>query len=257
MRVVFVGAGRLATQLAQALHENGHTVEAVYSRTKVSAEALTAKVGGVATDKIDELPTAADAFIIAVKDSALSEVTRRLQEGREGQPMYHTSGSMPMSVFGSEGCHGVIYPMQTFSKERRVDFSRVPFFIEGNGEQSLQVARRVASAVSSDVRELSSEQRRQLHLAAVFACNFSNHCYALSAEVLERHGLTFDTMLPLIEETAAKVHTLHPREAQTGPAVRYDENVINAHLQMLADDPRLQQVYELMSKSIHETYSND
>lgn len=257
MKVVFVGAGRLATQLAQALRENGHTVDAVYSRTKASAEALTAKVGGVATDKIGELPTVADAFIIAVKDSALREVICRLREGREACPMFHTSGSMPMSVFGSEGCHGVIYPMQTFSKERRVDFSHVPIFIEGNGEHSLQVARRVASAVSSDVRQLSSEQRRQLHLAAVFACNFSNHCYALAAEVLERNGLTFDTMLPLIEETAAKVHTLHPREAQTGPAVRYDENVINAHLQMLGEAPRLQQVYELMSKSIHETYSND
>ena len=164
--------------------------------------------------------------------------------------MFHTSGSVPMSVFGNLRHHGVIYPLQTFSKERRVDFSRVPLFIEGNNYLSLHVARLTAEKVSGDVRELDSDKRQQLHLAAVFACNFANHCYELAAEVLERHDLGFDALLPLIEETAAKVQTMHPRDAQTGPAVRFDENVISRHLDMLADEPRLHDIYALMSKSI-------
>jgi predicted short-subunit dehydrogenase-like oxidoreductase (DUF2520 family) len=123
--------------------------------------------------------------------------------------------------------------------------------VEGNDDLSLQAATALASSVSDNVRELNSDDRRFLHLAAVFACNFPNHCYALAADILERHGVSFDVLLPLIDETARKVHSLHPRQAQTGPAVRYDENVINAQLQLLADEPLKQQVYDLMSKSIH------
>ena len=158
-----------------------------------------------------------------------------------------------MSVFGAEGLHGVIYPMQTFSKERPVDFSQIPVFIEANTPAALSVARSLAQSVSTRVTELSSDQRRYLHLSAVFACNFANHCYALAAQILEQHGLSFDVMLPLIDETAAKVHTMHPADAQTGPAVRFDENVINAHLQLLDVQPRLQEVYSLLSCSIHQT----
>ena len=253
MNVVFVGAGRLATQFAQALRDKGNTIETVYSRTLPSAQQLTALVGGEATADLDALPLYADLYILAVKDSALPLLIPQLVRGREGRPMYHTSGSVPMSVFGQLRHHGVIYPLQTFSKERRVDFARVPFFIEANNALSLHVARLTAEQVSTDVREMSSDDRRRLHLAAVFACNFANHCYELGAEVLERAGIGFDALLPLIEETAAKVQTMHPRQAQTGPAVRFDEGIISRHLTMLADEPRLRAVYELMSKSIHET----
>ena len=252
MKIVFVGAGRLATQLAKALHAAGHDIPAVYSRTMESATELCHKVGGVPTDSIETLPNSADAFIIAVKDGVLPGVIHRLAVGREQQAFFHTAGSVPMSVFGSHACHGVVYPMQTFSKERDVDFARVPFFIEGNSERACRLARVLASAVSHSVSELPSEKRRYLHLAAVFACNFSNHCYTLAASLLERHGLPFSAMLPLIEETAEKVRTMPPQMAQTGPAVRYDENVMQAQLTLLHDDPRMQEVYRLMSLSIHE-----
>jgi len=244
MEIVFVGAGRLATQFAKALHRKGHHVQAVYSRTMASAKALSSVVGGFATDDIAQLPLDADAYILAVKDSVLPSLIPRLTEGREGRPMFHTAGSMPM------------YPMQTFSKERDTDFARIPVFIEANNSLSLHVARMVASAVSDHVTELSGDERRQLHLAAVFACNFTNHCYTLAAQILESHGLPFDTMLPLIDETAQKVHEMHPRQAQTGPAVRYDENVISAHLALLAGTPLLQEVYSLMSRSIHSSQSS-
>lgn len=252
MEIVFVGAGRLATQFAKALHEKGHTIAAVYSRTMESATALSVAVGGFPTDNIPSLPLRADAFILAVKDSALQSLITQLARGREDQTFFHTAGSMPMSVFGAHNHHGVIYPMQTFSKERRVDFGRIPIFVEGSDEPTLQLAWRVAEAVSTDVRELDSDSRRYLHLAAVFACNFTNHCYALAADILERHGLPFSVMLPLIDETAQKVHDIHPRDAQTGPAVRYDENVIEAQRRLLADSPIAQQLYEVLSQSIHQ-----
>ena len=267
MNFVFVGAGRLATNLARALSEQGHRIVAVYSRTMASADALCAVVGGVPTDSLDRLPMEADAFIIAVKDAVLPAVIRQLRQGREGQTFFHTAGSIPISVFGNIVGHasqrdevnnyihqhcGVIYPMQTFSKEKQVDFSNVPFFIEASDAQSLQTAREIALSVSSRVQELSSDDRRYLHLAAVFACNFSNHCYTLAARILEQHGLSFDVMLPLIAETADKVRTMPPRDAQTGPAVRYDENVIEAQKALLADDPVMQHIYDIMSKSIHQ-----
>jgi len=251
MNVVFVGAGRLATQLAKALHAKGHTIVAVYSRTLTSATALASVVGGFPTDSIAALPLEADAFIIAVKDGALPTLVPQLAQGRAAQPMFHTAGSMSMQVLSALRHHGVIYPMQTFSKERDVDFSHLPFFIEANDEQALQVATELATSVSDNVRQMSSDDRRYLHLAAVFACNFSNHCYSLAANILEHHGVPFSVLLPLIAETSQKVLTMHPREAQTGPAVRYDENVIAAQMQLLDGQPLMQQVYEVMSQSIH------
>ncbi len=211
MQIVFIGAGRVAVNLAQALHTQGHGILAVYSRTMGSAEALASLVGGMATDDIDQLPLQADAYIVAVKDSVLTQLVPQLARGRAGCKVFHTAGSMPMSVFeGFFSHYGVIYPMQTFSKERLIDCSRVPFFIEAIDGDTLETARSIASSVSNSVNEMSGEKRRFLHLAAVFACNFANHCYALAAEVLEAHGIPFDTMLPLIEETAQKVEQMPP-----------------------------------------------
>jgi len=256
MDIVFVGAGRLATNLARALKDAGHHIVAVYSRTMTSAVALSDVVGGIPTDNIEALPMEADAFILSVKDSVLPSVITQLQKGREGQTFLHTAGSIPMTIFGCHQHCGVLYPMQTFSKEKQVDFSRVHFFIEGSDGQTLILARNIASGVSTHVHELSSDERRYLHLSAVFACNFANHCYALSAKIMEAHGMSFDAMLPLIKETTDKVETMHPRDAQTGPAIRWDENVMAAQKALLSDEPEMQQIYELMSKSIH-TLAND
>lgn len=249
MRIVLIGAGRLATQLGLALREAGHDILAVYSRTMGSAETLTSLIGGFPTNSPDLLPNEADAYLVSVKDSALQELIPQVTKWRADQLFLHTAGSMPMNVFeGYASRYGVFYPMQTFSKERKVDFAEIPVFIEGSDD----TIRLLAESISRRVYSLSTEERKYLHLAAVFACNFANHCYALSAELLERHGLPFDVMLPLIDETARKVHELHPLEAQTGPAVRYDENVIHMQSSLLDDDPLLKDVYERMSFSIHQ-----
>ncbi len=252
MQIVFIGSGRLASNLAPALFAAGHQIKQVYSRTKEAAQLLADKVGAKATNMLDEVDRDADVFIFSVTDTVLASLVCELSKGRENILFLHTAGSISLSVFGEKKHCGVFYPMQTFSKGRKVDFQRIPVFIEGKDTNSLEQIRKLASDVSASVYELSSENRKYLHLAAVFACNFSNHCYALAAKILERHGVSFDVMLPLIEETAEKVHELCPVEAQTGPAIRYDENVMNAHMKLLADDPLVSKVYEVMSNSIHD-----
>ena len=144
---------------------------------------------------------------------------------------------------------GVLYPMQTFSIGRDVDMSKVPFFIESAVEEDLDVLKGLANGISGIVMPLDSERRKVLHLAAVLCCNFTNHLYDLTAGVLKRNGIPFSMMLPLIDETVVKIHTMHPHDAQTGPAMRGDMAVINDHLDMI-DDTYLHDIYDLMSKSI-------
>lgn len=240
MKVVLIGRGRVATNLLPALQKAGHEVVSVNSRT------------------LEELPTKADVYIISVKDSALQEVARQATKGRESQLFVHTAGSMPMNIFSGLTTHyGVFYPMQTFSKERLVDFNDISLFLETTDDVSMERLKMLAETLTPHVYELDSAGRKHLHLAAVFACNFVNHCYALSAEVLAAKGLPFSVMLPLVDETAQKVHELAPREAQTGPAVRGDQNVMQMQASMLEGKPEVKAIYEALSNDIQRIADND
>lgn len=253
MKIILIGAGNLATHLGKAIFAAGHDVVQVFSRTMQSATALASEVGAQPVTDISDVRADADMYVVSVKDSALAELIPALCKGKETKVFLHTAGSIPMDVFQGMALHyGVLYPMQTFSKQREVDFSQIPCFIEANDEYALQQIGDVAHQVSSKVYHLASEDRKFLHLSAVFACNFVNHCYALSQEILEEHGIPFDVMLPLIDETAAKVHELDPKEAQTGPAVRYDENVLRAQGALLKSNPQMKDIYDRMSMSIHK-----
>ena len=233
MRIVLIGRGRPATNLQHALLSAGHEVVSINSRT------------------LEALPAEADIFVVAVKDAALADVIRAATKGRENQLFVHTAGSMPMDIFkGLTAHYGVFYPMQTFSKERLVDFNDISVFLETNDETSMKYLKMLASTLTSHIYELDSEGRKHLHLAAVFACNFVNHCYALSAEVLAAKGLPFSVMLPLVDETAQKVHELAPQDAQTGPAVRGDLNVMQMQADMLATTPDVKHIYEVLSNDI-------
>ncbi len=252
MKIVLIGAGNLATHLGKALHAAGHDMVQVFSRTMQSAETLASLLDAEPLTDMAQVRDDADVYIFSVKDSALEQLISQLCGG-EKKVFLHTAGSMPMSVFRGKTLHyGVLYPMQTFSKQREVDFSIIPCFIEANDEFALKQIEGLAGQISHRVFQLSSEDRKYLHLSAVFACNFANHCYAASQELLQQHGIPFDVMLPLIDETAAKVHGMTPKEAQTGPAVRYDENVIGKQIQLLENQPYFQKIYDSMSKSIHE-----
>ena len=272
MKIVLIGAGNLATHLGKALHAAGHDMLQVFSRTMQSAETLASLLDAEPLTDIAQVRDDADVYIFSVKDSALVQLVAQLcrheadglgedgavnalckaKKGELERVFLHTAGSMPMSVFKGMAQHyGVLYPMQTFSKQREVDFSIIPCFVEANDEFAQKQIEGMAREISGRVYELSSEDRKYLHLSAVFACNFANHCYAISQELLEEHGIPFDVMLPLINETAAKVHEMKPKDAQTGPAVRYDENVIGKQSKLLENHPHFKKVYDSMSKSIH------
>lgn len=252
--VVFIGAGNLATNLAKALYRKGFRIVQVYSRTSESARMLADEVEAGFTTCLAEIDPSCRLYIVSLKDSAFSDLLPVITAGKQKDAlMVHTAGSLPMSVWeGKVEHYGVFYPMQTFSKQREVSFKEIPFFIEASTPADTELLKSVAGTLSGRVYEATSDQRKSLHLAAVFACNFTNHMYALSAGLLEKSGIPFDVMLPLIDETARKVHELPPNVAQTGPAIRYDENVISNHLRMLADDPQMQELYKLISQSIHE-----
>lgn len=257
MKIVLIGAGNLATHLGKALHAAGHDMVQVFSRTMQSAETLASLLDAEPLTDMAQVRDDADVYIFSVKDSALEQLISQLCGG-EKKVFLHTAGSMPMSVFREKALHyGVLYPMQTFSKQREVDFSIIPCFIEANDEFALKQIEGLAGQISHRVYQLSSEDRKYLHLSAVFACNFANHCYAASQELLQQHGIPFDVMLPLIDETAAKVHGMTPKDAQTGPAVRYDENVIGKQIRLLENQPYFQKIYDCMSKSIHELESEN
>ncbi len=251
MKIVFIGAGNLATNLAQEIHSKGHQILQIYSRTTDSAELLAQSVNSVPTTNLKEICQDADLYIFSVKDSALEGI---LNEMPATQGIWvHTAGSIPLSILEKyHDKYGVIYPFQTFSKNRKVSFQEISVFVEASDQSTFQSLQEFITTFSSRVIPLSSEKRKYVHLSGVFACNFVNHLYAIASEILDSQDIPMDVLLPLIDETARKVHELNPKEAQTGPAVRYDENVIQKHLSLLTDaDER--QIYELMSKNIYKT----
>ncbi len=254
MRIVFIGAGNLATRLAIELHKKSYQIIQVYNRTLQPATILAEHINSYPIDKTEDIRNDADLYIFSVKDDALSGLLKQIPANNG--IWVHTAGSVPMNIFkGYSANYGVIYPFQTFSKTREVDFSNIPVFIEANTEKNLRILESVFLAISGKVIELPSEKRKYVHLTGVFACNFVNHMYAISQKILEKNGIPFNIVLPLIEETAAKVHQLEPADAQTGPAVRFDETIINKHLSLL-DNFTEKEIYKSVSMSIHEFAKN-
>jgi predicted short-subunit dehydrogenase-like oxidoreductase (DUF2520 family) len=254
MKVVCLGSGNVATHLASALKASGADLLQVYSKTLANALALASVLNSQAIDDLQLLNRDADLYIVSINDDAIAPVISQIK-ALKGL-VVHTSGATPLSVFEGQGIsrYGVLYPLQTFSKSRLIDFSTVPLCLEAGTTDDLQTLHQLASRLGNLVYEVNSENRKLLHLAAVFACNFSNHLYHLSASLLDHKNLSFDLLKPLILETAAKVQSANPYEVQTGPARRGDEATINRHLALLQDEPALTDIYETLSKSIKKTY---
>lgn len=258
MKFSLIGAGNLATQLGVAMVAQGCKVVDVWSRTEDSVQRLAQRLGCRATTALNDLSDDADVFIVSVRDDVLPELLPLLVRGRESKVFLHTAGSIDMNIFAPFCRHyGVFYPMQTFSKERSTRFEEIPCFVEWSDDETRAVVLSLARRVGGSVHPLSSDQRKHLHLAAVFACNFANHCYAIAEGLLREASVGFEVMLPLIDETARKVHELSPREAQTGPAVRNDRTVIDRQSVWLSDHPDWQNIYAVMSDSIHRLATHE
>ena len=247
---VLIGAGNLATQLALSLSENGIQVKQVYSRKIESASELAEKVNASFTNDLSQLHPEADLYIIAVKDSAIIEVLENL-ELNEDRLVVHTAGSVPMDILeGFTRNYGVFYPLQTFSKTRKIDFSDIPICIEANHPANFLKLEKFGERLSHSVNQINSDERKTLHLAAVFVNNFVNHLYAIGADILYDKKLDFNLLKPIIRETAEKINHLNPIKAQTGPAKRYDQGIIQDQLKMLQDQADFQKIYSFATESI-------
>ena len=233
MNIIIIGKGNVATSLDYAFRKKGVACQMVSSR-----------------EGLDQLPQA-NVYIYAVKDEALASVVEQVK-GREKSLHLHTSGTMPITVFGADKPHaGIFYPFQTFSKARVIeDFSTIPVFFEARGIDDISAVYSLALTITSHVYEATQHDRERLHVAGVYACNFTNLMYTMSAELLQNTHIPFSALLPLIDETALKIHSLSPRDAQTGPARRGDENVMNHHLNLLNEEQK--KVYRLLSEAIRK-----
>lgn len=253
MKVVCIGSGNVATHFSAAFKAAGAELIQIWSKNQQHAAVLAEKTGTASISDLKDLDLTADLYLIAVKDDAIPEVAAALK-GVAGI-VVHTSGATDINVFSEEiGKHGVLYPLQTFSRDKAIDFGNVPLCVEANSMMLLQRLKEVALTLSPLVYEVSSAQRRILHLSAVFACNFVNHLYVIGQEILEKNNLDFEILRPLIMETALKVQDAFPVEVQTGPAIRNDEQTIIKHKELLADRPELRDLYETLSKSIKKTH---
>ncbi|MCK5822997.1 MAG: DUF2520 domain-containing protein [Bacteroidales bacterium] len=247
MNIVFIGAGNLATNLSLTLKNAGFSIVQIYSRTEKSAKELAQKIDCDYTIDINNLKKA-DIYFFSVGDKIIPKLLEC--NNFENKFIVHTAGSISIDVFKNiTDNYGVFYPLQTFFKERIVDFKNIPICIEANNLKSLQLIEKIANDVSNDVRLINSDQRKIIHLAAVFACNFVNHLYSISADILNKGNIPFDILKPLIIETANKIIDNDPQKVQTGPAVRNDAQIIEKHLKML-DDDNLKNIYRLISDDI-------
>ncbi len=256
--MIILGSGNMATNLAHAFTKAGVRIDCIYSRTLEHARELAEQVGVEQyTDSLEvvrsslQKVTENQVVLYCLKDSVLGEVLEQI-DAPEALHL-HTAGSMGVEVFeGKNKPHaGVLYPFQTLSRQRVLDFTELPLFVEALDPKDLPEIESLAKQISHKVYPADSETRRRLHVAGVFANNFTNCMYAIASEVLRPTGLPEDVLLSLIDETAAKVHSMPARQAQTGPAKRSDNNVMNKHLELLAD-PELQEIYKLVSKNISE-----
>ncbi|MBS1446553.1 MAG: DUF2520 domain-containing protein, partial [Odoribacter sp.] len=228
-KIVLIGAGNVAHHLAPALLRAGMNLCQIYSRTLESARELGRKTGITYTSDTFAVYPDGDIYIFCVSDDALLSVFKSLRINEEAL-ILHTSGSVPLDIFKPyRQNYGVLYPLQTFSKTRNLDFGEIPLCIEAPDKEVLKTIGQIADKLSSKVYEISSEKRKKLHLAAVLANNFTNHLYHMAGKLLEKEDLDFNLLRPLIFETAHKVMQMIPENAQTGPARRGDTNILNLH----------------------------
>ena len=256
MDISFIGSGSLAWHLAPALDNAGYIVREVYSRNPKHAESLTERLYQADVKaSLDFSSSKSRIFIIAVSDDRIKDVATEVVLP-DGAILIHTSGSRPLTIlqFAAASSMGVLYPLQDFSRDKRVDFKTVPIFIETSDEECERVLIAMAKTVSNHVSRITSEERKALHVAAVFASNFTNYMLTLSKEVLQKNSLKFDLLKPLILETINKSLSLGPEEAQTGPARLGDLEILDEHVSFLQNEERVAQLYQLISQHILDKY---
>ena len=247
--VVILGAGNVATHLFKAFSKTEHTsVIQWYNRNLNVLKNYNSQVD--ITDDLSQLKNA-DLYILAVSDDAIKPLASLLPF--ENRLVVHTSGSVSLYDIDKKNKRGVFYPLQTFSKDADIDFANVPICIEALKKEDYQILKKLAIAIGSPAKKVNSDQRKVLHLAAVFVNNFTNQLYRVAHEITESEGAEFDILKPLILETAKKVQDLSPYLSQTGPAKRNDKKTLKKHLKLLKN-PHHKDIYNLLTSSIQRTH---
>ncbi|MDR2813201.1 MAG: DUF2520 domain-containing protein [Prevotellaceae bacterium] len=249
-RIACIGSGNVASSLLPALYGAGYKIVQVCSRNLQTAQQLAKVVGATSTDKLTDINPNVDIYIIAVPDDEIENVLRKTTFG-DGI-VVHTSGSTPMGIFAKRDIphYGVFYPLQVFTRHS-VNFMRVPLYVEASDSIAMDELLFMARKLSVEVYKITSEKRMLLHIAAVFACNFSNHLLTIAARLLHDEELSYLSLKPLIKETFERAMQVdNPEQLQTGPAARGDSKIVNHHIEALAGYPLTQQIYKLISESI-------
>ncbi|MFC6266754.1 Rossmann-like and DUF2520 domain-containing protein [Frigoriflavimonas asaccharolytica] len=247
MKVVIIGSGNVAYHLANAFVLKGINLIQIFGRNENDLQEIALKTGVPFSTKILDN---ADLYIIAVNDGALEEVSQLIT--KKNCIVAHTSGSLPIEILQGEYRKAVIYPLQTFSKSKELEYHKIPFFLEAQNTEDYLFIENLALKISDHVEASSYEKRKYVHLSAVFACNFVNHLFARAKEITDAHDIPFKYLLPLIEETTHKIFQVEPKEAQTGPSVRNDVRITKMQEDLLNGE--FLKIYKTMNESIKEMY---
>lgn len=249
MNIVIIGSGNAAAVLGRKFKAAGHHILQVYSRQASDASALAYEWDTESTNYLSLINREADVYLIAVSDNAIADLASQIQ--LPGKVVVHTAASVSASVLSSvTEDYGVFYPLQSLRRENTV-LPDIPVYFDAATEKAKAVLQKLAATVSVNTPvQAGDEARKKLHVAAVFVNNFVNHLYTLAQQYCEREGIDFKQLLPLIDETAQRVHHIQPSDAQTGPAIRHDKATMQAHLELLDKHPELKNVYLMLTESI-------
>jgi predicted short-subunit dehydrogenase-like oxidoreductase (DUF2520 family) len=247
--IVIIGAGNVGTSLACAFYKAGCNIVQVVGRREEAIKSLSDKFGADHSLSFAEVTKGQDLYLMALPDKAMEEILPQL--GLTNELLVHCSGSVPIEILSAYSENtGVFYPLQTFTQNRKIDLQEVPFLIEANRIDNEDALINLGNKLSSNVKVADSVQRQLLHIAAIFASNFSNHMYDIARQLMSENGFDFELLVPLIKETAAKAIDMEPDQAQTGPAIRKDMLVIEKHIELLRDNPEILDIYQRISKNI-------
>ncbi len=248
MKTVIIGSGNVAYHLVKAFTQNNIRIHQIFGRNGIELSNISEEFGiPYSTENIDN----AKLYIIAVSDSSVENVSELIKT--ENALVAHTSGSLPKEILKGNYRKASFYPLQTFSKTKNLDYSKIPFFIEAEDQIDEKSLVEIASIISENVEISTYEKRKYIHLTAVFACNFVNHLFARAKEISDSQDLDFNYFLPLINETVEKIHHLDPKSAQTGPAVRGDERILKLHEELIKNEEQLH-IYKTLNESIKKMY---
>jgi predicted short-subunit dehydrogenase-like oxidoreductase (DUF2520 family) len=255
MKIVAIGAGNIAHHLITHLYKSGHEILQVGSRSIKTATALSKKVKAEPINSMSLIRSDGDIYIMMVPDDMIKHLSSKLPfELIKKQIICHTSGSIESTVLDTHKNYGVFYPLQTFSKKVKLDYSPIPFFITANNPTTEKKLKSLARKFSKKVKVVDDSQRGDLHIAAVFVNNFVNYVLGLASDISKNQEVNFKHLHPLLKETINKALKYDPNDIQTGPAKRNDKRVLKEHLQKLKDTPDIQKIYKILSQGIQKKY---